>query len=81
MNSGPLSRTAALARAKDSGRSRYRVDEDDFCSDGWPFAGRPIRRCIGCGRPEPRRQLRVRDVDGTTGWLPVIEAIRRGGRL
>jgi hypothetical protein len=56
------------------------ADEHDFCSCGWPFAGRPRRYCIGCGEPEPRRQLRVREIDGTVAWLPVPDALKRGGR-
>ncbi len=56
------------------------ADERRFCRCGSPFAGRRVRSCLGCGRPEPRRLLRVQEVDGRQGWAPVPAALARGGR-
>ena len=55
------------------------VDESRFCFCGLPFL-RSQRSCVD-GHPEPCRQLRVLEADGYMRWLPVVEAVRRGGRL
>jgi hypothetical protein len=60
------------------GKHTTTVDESRFCGCGLPFL-RIQRSCVD-GHPEPRRQLRVLEVDGYMRWLPVVEAVRRGGR-
>jgi hypothetical protein len=60
------------------GKQTTTVDESRFCGCGLPFL-RIQRSCVE-GHPEPRRRLRVLEVDGHVRWLPVVEAVRRGGR-
>jgi hypothetical protein len=70
-----------LAKASERSVLRRSSTEEDFHTvDGWPYAGRVVRRCIGCGAPEPHQQLRVREADGAIGWRSVPDAVRRGGR-
>jgi hypothetical protein len=59
---------------------RRSVAEEAFCSCGWPFVGKGVRVCVAFGHPEPRRHLRIRDADGRMGWLPVPDAVAKGGR-
>jgi hypothetical protein len=59
---------------------RRSIAEEAFCSCGWPFVGKGVRVCVGFGHPEPRRHLRVREADGRIGWLPVPDAVAKGGR-
>ena len=75
--------TRTLAKESERRLTRRSVTEEDFHSvDGWPYAGRRGRRsCVGCGELEPRRRLWVRHPDdGRTEWLPVPDALARGGR-
>lgn len=71
--------SAATLRGRTDNRRR-RSDETCFCRCGWPFAGRGLKWCIGCGQPERRRMLLVRDLAGQEVWLPVPHALARGGR-
>jgi hypothetical protein len=74
MRRAPVSRGPSRRWSKDT----TTVDESRFCGCGLPFL-RIQRSCVD-GHPEPRRQLRVREVDGRVRWLPFVEAVRRGGR-
>ena len=57
-----------------------RVDETRWCPCGQPYVGRGgLRECLG-GHPEPRRMLRVRDVDGAVAWRVIPDALTRGGQ-
>jgi hypothetical protein len=74
MRRGPVSRD----RSRRWGEHTTTVDESRFCGCGLPFL-RIQQSCVD-GHPVPRRQLRVREVDGQMRWVPVVEAVRRGGR-
>jgi ribosomal protein L37E len=75
LGGGPSPRTG------EASLHRRSVTEEDFCRCcGHPLVGLSIRSCIACGRPEPHRQLRVREADGRIGWLPVPDAVAKGGR-
>jgi hypothetical protein len=77
----PLGRGRSPSVRNAQSVNRGKVTEEDFHAvDGWPYAGCGVRQCIGCGAPEPRRSLRVREANGVVGWLPVPEAVVRGGR-
>jgi hypothetical protein len=79
MREGPPGR-APRARVRNS-RSlprRAMTAEDFHGRCGWPFSS--SGRCIGCGSQEPRRSLRIREADGEIRWVPVHEAVARGGR-
>jgi hypothetical protein len=72
--------TGDLRESSTAAQYRRRVDESRFCECGGPFVGRGIRSCLWCDSLEPRRSLRVREIDGSFGWLQVPAALARGGR-